>query len=233
LEKTGNEETGKMDEKMETCRIKICGLRRDEDICYVNEVMPEYIGFVFFEKSKRKVTLEQAAYLKDKLNPAICPVGVFVREDKEQVLRLLDRDIIQIAQLHGDEPPEYYEWLRDRTDKPLIQALQFKAAEIQRLLQLARDCRPDYYLFDSGMGSGRVFDWTLLQSFLSQLSGELEKPFFLAGGLTDKNVAEAVSRLHPFAVDVSSSVETDGCKDIQKIRSFTSAVRSNRNYLSD
>lgn len=223
--KNGNQEQG-------NSKIKICGLTRETDILCVNALKPEYIGFVFWEKSKRRVTLEQAQQLERKLDTDICPVGVFVREDREQVIRLLDRGIIHMAQLHGEEEPEYYEWLRSRTDKPLIQALTFKGdrgeERMQRLLLMAKQCRPDYYLLDSGMGSGKPFDWQLAESLLTQLRGELSKPFFLAGGLDCENVQDAVRQICPYVVDVSSGVETGGCKDPEKMRAFVRAVRESR-----
>ena len=194
-------------------RIKICGLTRLEDITYVNEAKPEYIGFVFWPKSKRAVGDEQAAELKKSLDPSIQAVGVFVNETPERIIQLLKKQIIDLAQLHGEETEEQIERIRRETGKPVIKAVKIRTREdILAGIQTKAD-----YLLDSGMGSGETFDWNTIP--------QIEKPFFLAGGLYPGNVEEAVQNFHPYAVDVSSGVETDGKKDETKIREFIRRVR--------
>ena len=100
------------------CKVKICGLRREEDICCVNAYLPDYIGFVFYPKSKRYVTGEQAQKLKEKLDPCIRAVGVFVNADPDEVIALLQKNIIDIAQLHGQESEEELRKIREQTGKP-------------------------------------------------------------------------------------------------------------------
>lgn len=195
-------------------KIKICGLRREQDIRYANELMPDYIGFVFLKGKMRYVTFEEAAHLRSLLDPAIPAVGVFVNEPAENVIRLLQAGTIQIAQLHGQEDEAYAEELRRAGDHCIIRAFAVRSSEdIHRAFAFPAD----YPLLDNGKGTGETFDWSLFQ--------EQEKPFFLAGGLSSENVKEAIECFHPYAVDVSSGVETDGFKDYEKMKAFMDAVR--------
>ena len=195
-------------------RIKMCGLRRMEDIEAVNEVRPEYIGFVFFPGSRRYITAADAGKLREKLNPEIRAVGVFVDEDPETVAALLEDGIIDMTQLHGHEDERCLENLRRLTGKPLIRAFRVRSPEDVRL---AQSSSADGILLDAGAGDGRTFDWSFLQG--------IRRPYFLAGGLDPENVSRAVRGLKPFAVDVSSGIETGGYKDINKMRAFVRAVR--------
>lgn len=201
-------------------RIKLCGLSRPCDIEAANALLPEYIGFVFAEKSRRRVTPEQAAELKKLLHPGIKAVGVFVNERPEAVARLLNADIIDLAQLHGDEDEEYIRTLRALSPKPIIRAFRIGGAED---LLCAAGSNADYVLLDSGAGTGTAFDWNLIQN--------IDRPYFLAGGLDPKNVGKAVKTLHPYAVDVSSGIETGGLKDREKMAEFTAAVRKEDNNI--
>ena len=132
------------------CKVKICGLRREEDICCVNAYLPDYIGFVFYPESKRYVTGEQAQKLKEKLDPRIRAVGVFVNADPDEVIALLQKSIIDIAQLHGQESEEQLRKIREQTGKPVIHAV--KVTE-ETDLQKAYQTDADYILLDNGMGS--------------------------------------------------------------------------------
>lgn len=195
-------------------KIKLCGLSRPCDIEAANELKPDYIGFVFASKSKRYVAYEKAAELRSRLLPGIQAVGVFVNEEPQNVAKLLQNGIIDMVQLHGDEDEAYIARLRLLTDKPLIKAFRIKTADD---IKLAEQSTADGILLDSGAGTGRVFDWELVKA--------IQKPYFLAGGLDVCNVADAVRILHPFAVDVSSRIETDGQKDKTKMAAFVTAVR--------
>ncbi|MGM9578479.1 MAG: phosphoribosylanthranilate isomerase [Evtepia sp.] len=196
-------------------KIKLCGLKRPQDIQAANELLPAYIGFVFAPKSRRYVHPDRAEELRRMLNPGILPVGVFVNETPETVAALLDRGIIDIAQLHGKEDAAYIRRLRQLTKKPLIQAFR---VETPADVAAAQASTADYVLLDSGTGgTGTTFDWSLLQN--------IQRPYFLAGGLTPENVGGAVAALHPYAVDVSSGIETDGAKDKEKMTQFVRAVR--------
>ena len=195
-------------------RIKMCGLFRPCDIRAANEIKPEYIGFIFSPGSRRYVTYEQASELKALLEPDNQAAGVFVGEDPKIVAALLGQGVIDIAQLHGREDEVYIKELRTLTDRPVIKAFciknEYDAAQ-------ARRSTADYILLDSGAGTGTVFDWKLIQG--------IQRPYFLAGGLSLDNVEEAVRYLHPYAVDVSSGIETGGRKDKIKMAAFAAAVR--------
>ena len=196
-------------------KIKLCGLTRPEDIAAANALKPEYVGFVFAPKSRRAVFREKAAGLRAQLSPEIQTVGVFVNEAPETVARLLNEDLLDIAQLHGQEDAAYIARLRSLTSKPLWQA--FRVEDAASLAAAARSTA-DMVLLDSGAGgTGTVFNWKLLQGF--------PRPYILAGGLDADNAADAVSRLHPDVVDVSSGIETAGRKDPAKMAAFVAAVR--------
>ncbi len=196
-------------------KIKLCGLSRPCDIEAANELRPEYIGFVFARKSKRAVSPDRAAELRQLLSPEIRAVGVFVKESPEQVADLLNRGVIDLAQLHGGEDDAYIGRLRQLSCKPIIQAFRIETAEDIGKAELSA---ADFLLLDSGSGSGVTFDWNLVKN--------MRKPYFLAGGLSPENVRSAVARLHPFAVDVSSGIETEGLKDRAKMAAFIAAVRT-------
>lgn len=192
-------------------RIKLCGLSRKKDILAANSLMPEYVGFVFWPKSQRYISLETAETLKKILAPEILSVGVFVDEDPENIAALTRRKIIDIIQLHGREDEEYISALRTLTGKIIIKV--FKSGEI-------RKTSADYVMIDSGMGTGKTFDWSAVD-----LTPDINSPLFIAGGLTPENVRQAIHIFHPFAVDVSSGIETNGVKDIEKMTAFVEAVR--------
>lgn len=195
-------------------KIKMCGLSRPCDIDYANEIMPEYIGFVFAQKSKRYVLPEKAFELRQNLDKNIIPVGVFVDSDINFVAELVNKKIIDIVQLHGSEDDNYIESLRKLVSVPIIQAFTIgKPEDIQK----AEKSPAEYILLDSGKGSGKTFNHSLIR--------DLKRPYFLAGGLTPENVREIAQILKPYAVDASSSLETAGYKDVNKMRVFADALR--------
>lgn len=196
-------------------KIKLCGLKRPTDIEVVNVLKPEYIGFVFWPKSKRNVTKEEAKALKAMLDPSIQSVGVFVDKEIDEVVELLEDGMIDIAQLHGQEDEEYIRTLKERTGKIVFKAFTVRDAES---VKEANASSADYVLVDSGKGTGMTFNWTFLR--------EMTRPYFLAGGLGIENVSDAIETLHPYAVDVSSGIETDGVKDPEKMKHFVELVRN-------
>ena len=197
-------------------RIKLCGLTRLKDIEAANALMPDYIGFVFAEKSRRFVPPEIAAVLREHLNPGIMAAGVFVDAPREQVAELLNRDTIQIAQLHGHEDEAYIRALRGLTDRTIWKAFKITAPTD---LKAADVSSADLVLLDNGPGgTGEAFDWALLREFHA-------RPYVLAGGLNPENAAEAIAALRPFGLDVSSGIETEGRKDPGKMEKFVRAVR--------
>lgn len=201
-------------------KIKLCGLSRICDIEAVNTLNPEYIGFVFAPKSQRCVSPEKASELKKLLSPGIKAVGVFVNAPQNEILELVHSGIIDIIQLHGTEDAAYIRQLRELTDAPIIQAFRMKT---EADIFLAKQSSADYILLDSGAGTGMTFNWQLIQ--------DIKRPYFLAGGLNPDNVRNAIQKLTPFAVDVSSGIETEGFKDKEKMTAFVTAVRKGENLL--
>ena len=195
-------------------KIKLCGLSRIEDIEAANNLKPDFIGFVFAAKSKRRVSHLKAAELKSKLNPETKAVGVFLDDDLDTVGALMNLGIVDLVQLHGSEDEEYISKLRTITDKPIIKAFIINNEDD---VKRAEASSADYILLDGGKGEGRSFNWKLLES--------IKRPYFLAGGLNADNAEAAVADLHPFAVDVSTGIETGGVKDKEKMAAFVTAVR--------
>lgn len=195
-------------------KIKLCGLTRPEDIQAANALKPEFVGFVFAPKSKRYVSPRQARELKALLSPEIQAVGVFVNEEIEAVAELLNSGVIHLAQLHGNEEEGYIQKLRARTSSPILQAFRITS---EQDVQRAEHSIADHILLDAGAGTGTAFDWSLLR--------KIRRPYFLAGGLGPDNVERALELLHPYGVDISSGIETDGVKDPKKMAAFVAAVR--------
>lgn len=195
-------------------KVKVCGLSRECDIEYVNRLTPDYIGYVFWQRSRRYVTREQAEALTRRLDEAITPVGVFVDEEPELVSRLANEGTIKVIQLHGHEDEAYLKELRNTTDAPIIKAFKIRGGED---IEKANTFPSDYILLDNGYGTGQTFDWSFVRG--------IKRPFFLAGGVNVDNVRNAIDKLLPYAVDISSGVETDGYKDFDKMRHFINKVR--------
>lgn len=209
-------------------KLKICGIKRIEDINIVNRYKIDYVGFVF-AKSSRQISFNKAKKLSDLLNNNIIPVGVFVNEDIDFIVKLYVEEIIKIAQLHGTEDETYIKNLKDKSYMetgrkiPIINAIEIKNINKnslnKKLLKLNDSCA-DYLILDSGKGSGKPFNWKLLDK-----DKLLKKPFFLAGGLNNKNLELAINEFDPYAVDLSSSVETDGFKDEIKIKEIVEIIK--------
>ncbi len=195
-------------------KVKMCGIKREEDIFAVNEIRPDYIGFIFFAKSKRYVSPKQADILKKLLDKNIKTVGVFVDEDINTVAKLLNCGTIDVAQLHGNEDDEYIIRLKAETNKPIIKAFRILS---EQDAEYAQKSIADMILLDAGAGDGKVFDWSLVQ--------KVKRPYFLAGGLNPENVRDALQKIHPYALDVSSGIETGGLKDAEKMKIFMDIVR--------
>lgn len=211
-------------------KLKICGMRRSEDIEMANRHKPDYIGFVFAE-SPRKVSYEQAKELSGLLSDEIVPVGVFVNEHMKLIVDLFKDGIIEMAQLHGDEDEKYIRNLKDKSIEetgkqiPVINAIEIKeGADYDDELLKWRDSASDYFILDSGKGSGKTFDWSLID----KESEFFKNSIFLAGGLNSENLALAIEEFNPFAVDLSSSVETDGFKDEKKIKEIIEIMENYR-----
>ncbi|MBR2275110.1 MAG: phosphoribosylanthranilate isomerase [Lachnospiraceae bacterium] len=200
-------------------KVKICGLRTREDAEAVNEVQPDFAGFIFVEGRKRYIVPEKAEKIRRTLAPGIRSVGVFLDDPIEKIISYHRACPFDLIQLHGAENNDYIEELREELGGiPIIKAFRIDSKEA---VTRVSSCTADYLLLDNGIGgTGERFDWSLIQG--------LTVPFFLAGGISAENVGEAVRLLDPFGVDVSSSLETDGRKDPKKLREFMAIVRERK-----
>ena len=195
-------------------KIKLCGMMRPADVIAAEEQGADYIGFVLTAGFRRSLTLDAFRELESfTLNGSAKKVGVFVNEPIENIAGLY-ADRLDLIQLHGSEDGEYIRSLREQTGKPIVKAFTVRS---EADIEAAGESTADLVLLDSGTGTGKTFDHSLIKS--------IERPFFLAGGLNSENVGAAVKALQPFAVDASSGIETDGIKDKNKMAAFVSAVR--------
>ena len=198
-------------------KIKTCGLFREEDIDYANELKPDYIGFVFAE-SKRKVGVEKAYNLKNKLDKEIKSVGVFVNDNLDFILNLIKDKIIDIVQLHGNEDNDFLDNLKTKTNAKII---KFIPVENAKSILNSLNILSDFILLDNLKGGvGKTFNWNYLKEAF-ELNNNLKKIFnekyFLAGGLNKENIGEAL-KFNPYCVDLSGGLETDGIKDYEKMK---------------
>jgi len=205
---------------MDRVRIKICGITRVDDALAAARLGVDAIGLVFYAGSPRAVTPAQAAAIVRALPPLVTTVGLFVDADEAEVMTVLQQVPIDLLQFHGHEDPEYC----DVFPRPYIKALRMKTgldvvAEADRY-HGARGLLLDTYQAEVAGGTGRVFDWTTVPA-------GLKRPIILAGGLTADNVAAGISRLKPWAVDVSGGVEAaPGIKDSNRMGAFVTAVNN-------
>lgn len=214
-------------------KIKICGLTRECDIDYINEAGPDYIGFVFAD-SRRRVSVADARRMKDKVGAGIQSVGVFVDEQPEKILFLVEEGIIDAVQLHGHEDEYYVKSIKKHTSCPVIKAIHPAAAEMtcgygqggsntENLYDRYAGAGADFLLLDSGSsamagGTGQIFDWGLIP--------RISCPYFLAGGLNIDNIESALRQTKAYGVDISSGVETAGVKDKDKILQIIRRIRN-------
>ncbi len=205
-------------------KTKLCGIRDLRDVRLMNRYLPDYVGFVLAE-SRRRVGLDALSGLIGALDPRIAPVGVFVNEEIRTVINAVESGI-RVIQLHGEESQCYIDELREAigegASKTGAEILLWKAIRLKDQTQLEEAMafkRIDGLLFDKYSGSahggtGEALDWSLLEGV------EMSVPLILAGGLSGRNVTEAILRVKPFCVDVSSGIEVDGRKDEELVRGF-------------
>lgn len=202
-------------------KVKICGIRRQTDVNYINEFLPDYAGFIF-AKSKRQVTPEMAKNLSCNMDNRIKKVGIFVNEDIETVKRIANFCGLDIVQLHGEETRDYVRCLK--------KSMRFKVWKTFRVsasvdLGTIGNFEADGYLLDAFSkeaygGTGEVFDWKMLRDLKS------DRELILAGGINEENIEEALKIEGIDTLDISSGVETGGFKDKEKIRNIIEKVRS-------
>ncbi len=225
-------------------KIKFCGLFRECDIEFANALMPDFVGFVFAENSRRFVDFALAKRLKARLDSRIKAVGVFVDSHVERVCEALQSKIIDMVQLHGNENNAYISALRESLQRdygnatPIIKAIKMRDSHS---LGKALESSADFILLDStNAGSGVAFEWNLLAQKLQDSRGldshdsqgldsqdfkrDFAMRFFLAGGINADNLAHAMS-LNPYAIDISSGIESQGIKNFAKMQTIINAIR--------
>ena len=187
-------------------KLKICGLKTKEDVEIINETQPDYCGFIVdYPKSRRSLEPNEACRLAANVLETVKKVAVFVDEPMEKVIKTMAS--FDMAQLHGKE------------SKPVIKAVIPKdATDVEYFCKT----KADYLLFDAGKGEGRAFDWEILKNVRSS------RKYFLAGGLNEENIGSALDALDPYAIDISSGVESDGKKDYAKIKRITEFLKNNQ-----
>lgn len=200
---------------MTDTKIKFCGLRLEEDVKLAASLDADFMGFILSKRFRRYVSPDEVSRLKQFVPSKTKTVGVFVDEPEDYVIACAKQADLDMIQLHGCEDDAYIADIKEKTGLPVIKMI--KPVSIDDIIT-ARQSMADLILLDSGAGgTGRVFDWSLAEN--------LGRDYILAGGLTPDNVGDAVKRLKPFAVDVSSGVETDGSKDSSKMKAFAAEVR--------
>ena len=207
----------------ERTKVKICGVTSLEDARFVSGALAHYMGFIFYEDSPRHITPAKAGAMINWIEGPQC-VGVFVNQPLDDVNMIGRQTGIDYVQLHGDENPDYCSLV----DKPVIKAIHVKegdtASDLNKRIEAYLDC-VEYLLFDTKVegiwgGTGQSFDWSLLD----EVSGGV--PYFLSGGLNSGNIREACKQVHPYAVDVSSGLESEpGVKDFDKVEAFMEEMR--------
>lgn len=193
--------------------VKMCGIRREEDVEYANEVCPDYIGFIFAD-SPRRVSWEDAASFRKDLKKEIRCVGVFVNETPEKIAEIAARVPLDAVQLHGDETEEDIRQLRSLYDKEIWKAARVRSKDdIQKVQTLPADrILLDSFSKEAYGGTGRTINLDILSE------SEITKPYFLAGGLNIGNLKGILEAIHPEGIDISSGIETNGCKDLDKMK---------------
>ena len=213
-----------MNNQAERTKIKICGITNLEDARFAAGALVDFMGFIFYEKSPRYIEPGEAGAI---INWIEGPkkVGVFVNQPLDDVNRIAKETGLDYVQLHGDESVEYCELV----EKPIIKVIHIEEETVPYLLEHQIDQYSDvadYFLFDTKIkglwgGTGTTFDWSMITEL------DIEIPFFLSGGLNSENVKKAIETVHPYAVDVSSSLEQKpGLKDFEKIEAFMDQMRA-------
>ena len=208
--------------------IKLCGMRRPEDIGYVNQAKPDFIGFILAEGYRRTISVEQAAKLASSLDSGIKPVGVFIDQPPEFLGSAVERIGLYAVQLHGNEDSEYISRLRNLTSAKIWKAARVRTEEdIRQADSIGADMLVlDSFSPDAHGGTGKTADWELIKSV------KTVTPYLLAGGIDINNIEEAMKILRSgCGIDVSSGIETDGIKDLGKIKAILNIVRKVDKYV--
>ena len=204
-------------------KVKICGITNQKDAMWASGLGADYLGFNFYKESQRRASLDMAGKIISGLPSFVQAVGIFVRAEIKDILKVLKKCDLKLIQLHGDEPPGYCEELKEnlKTKHPGMQIIKAFRINNEPAIEMISGYNVDYYLLDTyvpGMegGTGEVFNW----EFAVQIK-KLGTPVFLAGGLTSENVKEAIDVVNPYCVDVASGVEISiRKKDYEKLKNF-------------
>ncbi len=198
-------------------KVKICGICHEVEIGIMNELVPDFVGFVFVSKSRHFIAPEHAGLLRSKLRPGIRSVGVFANHSLKSVAMCVEVAGLDMVQLHGDETAEYIAALREYIRCPIMKVYKVaKPMDAEKALYSTAD----YVMLDGGnAGDGRTFDWSLL--------GNVRRKYFLSGGLTPENLNRAmIVTPQPYALNVSSGVEANKMKDYRKVMKFILGVKN-------
>lgn len=207
-------------------KIKICGITNENDAVSATNLGAHYLGFNFSSQSPRKVSVGLAAEILKKLPPFVTPVGVFVEQGAEEIVKIAQKTGLMGVQLHGEQTPEDCRFIRERLELSVV-CRAFRAAQASDLEPAAafQNCCT-HFLIDARVegeagGTGQTFPWELAENLRGY-----KVPYFVAGGLTPENVAEAIEKTQPFGVDTASGVErSQKRKDYDRMKAFIEAVR--------
>ncbi|MCM1225860.1 MAG: phosphoribosylanthranilate isomerase [Clostridium sp.] len=200
--------------------VKLCGMRRPEDIEYINEFQPDYAGFILSPGFKRSIAKKQYLDLESRLDRQIGRVGVFVNEPMDKVIDY--SNYLDVIQLHGDEDPSYIKSLKSRVDRKIWKAVRVKTcSDIESADKLGVDMLLlDAFVQGSYGGTGKTIDHEIIRNAV------FAAPFFIAGGLNCNNIKSVIDKISPDGVDISSGIETNGVKDKEKIKTIMEIIRS-------
>lgn len=200
-------------------KIKICGIKNENEAKIINECMPDIAGFVF-ASGKRQIDINKAKILKKIINPEIETAGIFVEQNEDEILEIYNEKIIDIIQLHGDYDERTIKNLKEKTNAKIIKVIRVKE-DFYKIETLADFILFDAYSKDKYGGLNKTFDWNI--KIISNV------PYFVAGGINESNVVEMAEKLAPYGVDISSGVEVDGFKTKEKVFNIIKIIKEELN----
>lgn len=200
-------------------KIKICGIKNENEAKIINECMPDIAGFVF-ASGKRQIDINKAKILKKIINPEIETAGIFVEQNEDEILEIYNEKVIDIIQLHGDYDERTIKNLKEKTGAKIIKVIRVKEG-FYKIKTLADFILFDAYSKDKYGGLNKTFDWNI--KIISNV------PYFVAGGINENNIVEMVKKLTPYGVDISSGVEVDGFKTKEKVFNIIKIIKEELN----
>lgn len=200
-------------------KIKICGIKNENEAKIINECMPDIAGFVF-ASGKRQIDINKAKILKKIINPEIETAGIFVEQNEDEILEIYNEKVIDIIQLHGDYDERTIKNLKEKTNAKIIKVIRVKEG-FYKIETLADFILFDTYSKDKYGGLNKTFDWNI--KIISNV------PYFVAGGINENNIVEMVKKLTPYGVDISSGVEVDGFKTKEKVFNIIKIIKEELN----